>query len=585
MHIMIGKKRLCMILASFLFVFFLTSAAQAAEKSYDELFVYIGDSLMKAKSGDAKAISENMGLFESEWNAVKTDSELAHKVDERLLAVKNALEKDNNSEQIKQLLSSLSGSLVAYDAAQNPADKDKEKERLQALIPFIAEMEATIESGDAEKAKSQYQLLLNKWTEAEKIVREESIVSYGEIEKYMAFIRIAITKDPLDQERAKANLDALQGSVENFLSGNVKKANSSADYSLSDITQLLDRSEKSIEENNKNDAIQHLNEILTIWPMVEGDVSTRDSKLYSDIETKIPTAISLLDSKQVKKEEAQAIITDLNKRLLPLSHEISYSIWDASLILLREGLEALLIVATLLSFLKRVHQSDKQKWIWVGVAAGLAASIALSVIISFIFSQVSAATSREYLEGMIGIVAVVMMLTVGAWLHSKSNIHSWNRYIGDQMNQAIATGKLVSFALISFFSIFREGAETIIFYSGMAPYMGMKQLVIGIVIAIVILLVIGYIIIQYSVKMPITFFFKVATAIIYVLSFKILGVSLHALQVSQVLPTHMIYQIPLIEWIGLYPTLETTLPQIFFVILILLTSAWIKKKNSVGSTV
>ena len=72
-------------------------------------------------------------------------------------------------------------------------------------------------------------------------------------------------------------------------------------------------------KDNKNGAIQHLNEILTIWPMVEGDVSTRDSKLYSDIETKIPTAISLLDSKQVKKEEAQAIITDLNKRLLPLS--------------------------------------------------------------------------------------------------------------------------------------------------------------------------------------------------------------------------------------------------------------------------
>ena len=53
--------------------------------------------------------------------------------------------------------------------------------------------------------------------------------------------------------------------------------------------------------NNKNGAIQHLNEILTIWPMVEGEVSTRDSKLYSDIETKIPTAIGLLDSKQVKK--------------------------------------------------------------------------------------------------------------------------------------------------------------------------------------------------------------------------------------------------------------------------------------------
>ena len=134
MHLMIGKKRLGMILASFLFVFFLTSAAQAAEKNYDELFVYIGDSLMKAKSGDTKAISENMALFESEWNAVKTDSELAQKVDERLLDVKNALEKDNNSEQIKQLLSSLSGSLVAYDQRKIQPIKTRKKNGFKHLF-------------------------------------------------------------------------------------------------------------------------------------------------------------------------------------------------------------------------------------------------------------------------------------------------------------------------------------------------------------------------------------------------------------------------------------------------------------------
>ena len=217
-----------MILCQFsLFVLFLIGCSGSGE-NYDELFVYIGDSLMKAKSGDAKAISENMTLFETEWNTVKTDSELAQKVDEHLLAVKNALEKDNNSEQIKQLLSSLSGRLLHMMQRKIQLIKTRIKNGLQALIPFIDEMEATIESGDVEKAKSQYQLLLNKWTEAEKIVREESVVSYGEIEKYMAFIRIAITKDPLDQESAKANLNALQGSVENFLSGNVKKANSSA---------------------------------------------------------------------------------------------------------------------------------------------------------------------------------------------------------------------------------------------------------------------------------------------------------------------------------------------------------------------
>ena len=234
-----------------------------------------------------------------EWNAVKIDSEQADEVDQRLLDVKNALEKGHDMKQVKGKLSSLSESLVAYDTAQNPVDTDKDKKRLQALVPFIDEMKVTIQREDAQKAKTEYEQLLNKWTETEKVVREESVVSYGEIEKYMAFVRIAITKEPLDRESAIVNLDALQSSIENFLSGNVKKGND-VEYSLTDLVQLFEKSEKLIEEGNMNGAIQHLNEILTIWPMVEGDVSTRDGKLYSDIETKVPTAISLLDSKKVQ---------------------------------------------------------------------------------------------------------------------------------------------------------------------------------------------------------------------------------------------------------------------------------------------
>ena len=462
MHLLTDKNGLGRILAIILFLLLLTPTTQAAEKNYDDLFVYIGDSLMKVKSGEQQEISENMALFEIQWNTVKIDSKQADEVDQRLLDVKNALEKGHDMKQVKGKLSSLSESLVAYDTAQNPVDTDQDKKRLQSLVPFIDEMKVTIQREDAQTAQTEYQQLLNKWTETEKVVRDESVVSYGEIERYMAFVRIAITKEPLDRESAIVNLDALQSSIENFLSGNVKKGND-VEYSLTDLVQLFEKSEKLIEEGNMNGAIQHLNEILTIWPMVEGDVSTRDGKLYSDIETKVPTAISLLDSKKVQAEEAQSLISDLHKRLLPLTSETSYSIWDASLILLREGLEAILIVATLLSYLKRVNQSDKQKWIWVGVIAGLAASVGLSFIITFVFSQVTAASSREYLEGVIGILAVVMMITVGAWLHSKSNIHSWNRYMGDAMNQAIATGKLVSFALISF-SLFSVKEQKRLFF-------------------------------------------------------------------------------------------------------------------------
>ncbi|WP_286197732.1 hypothetical protein [Bacillus sp. ISL-34] len=83
------------------------------------------------------------------------------------------------------------------------------------------------------------------------------------------------------------------------------------------------------------------------------------------METKVPAAISLLQSKKVNADEAKGIVSDLNTRLLPLIDDTGYTTWDAALILLREGLEALLIVATLL-FPKENRASDKQKWIWTG---------------------------------------------------------------------------------------------------------------------------------------------------------------------------------------------------------------------------
>lgn len=550
-----------------------------AEDNHDELFIYIGDSLMKAKSGEKERIVSNMNEFEKEWQSTRKDSELAQVVDQQLLEVKHALKKEEDTQNLKPILSALSSAVIAYDLEQNPVDTSKHTDTVKQLLPFITELDQSIANQDFEKAKKDYQVLLNVWNkEVESIVREESVVSYGEIEKYMAFVRIGITQEPADQEKAVNNLDHLRTAIDNFLSGNVKKAEADS-FTLSDVTELLQASRQALKNDEKSTAIQKLNEILTIWPMVEGDVSTRDSKLYSDMETQVPTAISLLESKKAKTEEAQTIIEDLHERMLPLISETSYSTWDAALILLREGLEALLIVATLLAFLKKVNQGDKQKWIWAGVVAGLLASAILAIVINIVFSKITAASSREYIEGITGIAAVVMMVSVGAWLHSKANIKSWNRYINKQMTQAITTGSVISFAMVSFLSIFREGAETIIFYAGMSPYMSLQQLVTGIVLALVILVVAGVLIMRYSVKIPISVFFKAATVFIYLLAFKILGVSVHALQVSKTISIHTLHSFPFIDWIGLYPTVETLLPQLVLLLIILFTGITIKKRN------
>jgi high-affinity iron transporter len=318
--------------------------------------------------------------------------------------------------------------------------------------------------------------------------------------------------------------------------------------------------------------------------MVEGDVQTRDSKLYSDLETKIPTAISLLSSEKVDGAKAEEIVKDINSRLAPLISKTDYTLWDAALILLREGLEGLLIVATLLAFLKKMGQGAKQKWIWAGVGAGVLASALLAIVINIVFSRIVAASSREYIEGVTGVVAVIMMLTVGAWLHNKSSIGNWNKYINQQMEQAIARGSLISFALISFLSVFREGAETIIFYTGITPYISLQQLVLGVLLAVAILVIVGFAIIYYSVKIPIRFFFKAATILIYFLAFKILGISIHALQISNVLSTSTVHHLPFIDWIGLYPTWETTITQIFLIMVIVLLT-WMVRKRTVMSNI
>ncbi|WP_160723912.1 FTR1 family iron permease [Bacillus sp. USDA818B3_A] len=574
-------KRKTLLIVILLFSLFQIGLPVIAAENHDDLFVLIGDSLMKAKDGEQAVVEKNMKQFAAEWNSIKiADSKQAKKVDQELKEIQSLLANDSDGQEILSTnLSALSSALVQYDQEQNPQDNEKGKEKVKQLLPLIASMKESIEKGDTAQLKAQYQKIMNGWTASEKIVHDESIASYGNIEKYTALVRIAITQEPADLNKAKHNLDELKVEVENFLAGKGSKQ-VEGDYSLTDLAGLLSDAEKAISEKDYKGASEHLNEILTIWPMVEGDVQTRDSGLYSDIETKIPTAISQLNSQHVKADKASEIVKDLENRLEPLLSKTSYSLWDAALILLREGLEGLLVVATLIAFLKKMGQSAKQKWIWSGVVAGILASAILAVIINIVFSKFVAASSREYIEGITGVVAVVMMLTVGAWLHNKSSIGNWNKYINQQMQQAIAKGSLISFALISFLSVFREGAETIIFYTGITPYISLAELVIGICLALVLLVIAGFAIIHYSVKIPVRLFFRTATILIYFLAFKILGISIHALQISNILSTTTVERLPFIDWLGLYPTYETTLTQLLLLVIIFITSYLVKKGDS-----
>ncbi|MGZ6503340.1 MAG: FTR1 family iron permease, partial [Tumebacillaceae bacterium] len=353
--------------------------------------------------------------------------------------------------------------------------------------------------------------------------------------------------------------------------------------SVADLMQLLDQATKSLQANDASAAANTMQSFIQTWPSVEGQVSVKSPAAYTATETNMTQALQLLSSSTPDVQAATHVIAKLQDTLEPFAQSGDYTAFDAGMVLFREGLEALLVVSALLAFLNRTGNREKQSWIWGGIGAGLLVSAVLATVMTLFFSSITGGNNREMIEGVTGLVAVVMMFTVGVWLHSKSNGKAWNQYIQRQMGSALARGSLISLSLVSFLAIVREGAETIIFYLGMASSIDKSQLLLGIGGALVVLLILGFVIIRFSVRLPLKPFFIVASVFIYYIAFKFLGQSIHVLQIVDWIPAHTATAIPTIEWLGVYPTWETFGLQAVLLVLILGSVVWTNRKATMAA--
>ncbi|MED0666966.1 FTR1 family iron permease [Bacillus badius] len=555
-------------------------SAVQAEEDYGELFISVGDAMMKTKAEDWKAVETLIGQLNDDWKQVDPGkSKEAEKVDKALSKANKVLGK-HEKESMLEALSEVSHALIAFEKEQNPVDEKQQRLEVKtAFMPILADLKTAIEKEDGEAAYAQYQTFLAAWNRKESIVREQSIPYYGQIETQMGFLRIALLQDEKNFDQIKGIYNKLESAVTGFAAGKELKAENN-NYSLQTLVDLLGKADQSIDDNKPEEAVSVLQEFLTVWPSVEGDVRTRNGSLYTKLESDIPVIAGKLSSSDANVvKEQQKKIKEYKQAVDLLQEKKNYTMWDAALIMLREGLEALLVVAALIAFLRKANASQHQRWIWLGALAGVVMSIVAAIFINIAFSAATAGANREAIEGVTGILAVVMMIGVGVWLHQKSNMKAWNRYIEKQMGTALSTGSIISMAFVSFLSIFREGAETIIFYMGMAPSISTGKLLAGIVLALVILTVFAFLLIRYSTKIAVGPFFKIATILIYFLAFKILGVSIHALQLTGHIGTTQIQSLPIISWLGFYPTWETIAPQAVLLAIIAVTAIWIQKKE------
>ena len=387
---------------------------------------------------------------------------------------------------------------------------------------------------------------------------------YGKIETAMAMIRVGIENSPPNTAMMSEHLAILTKTLDSYNQGEeVQASPNEPKVDLAYGVGLLERGLDELSQGNLPNAQAHLGEFIQIWATIEGDVRTRDAKLYTDIESQIPIIMAKGDT------ASQANLKALIERLKVINPNARYSWVDAMLILLREGLEALLIVMALLTALTVANQPKGKKWVIAGVGAGLVASLVGAVALQQLFPAMTSGANREALEGVVGIFAVVMMIGVGAWLHSKSSVKAWNSYINKHMGVALSTGSMAGLFGLSFLSVFREGAETILFYAGILPSIAMSDFVMGIGVALMILAVVAVVMTKTSVKLPIPLLFKILTVMIYVLGFKILGVSISALQLTGHLPRDVLdfVAVPLL---GIYPSVQGVAVQGLYVVAVII---------------
>lgn len=231
------------------------------------------------------------------------------------------------------------------------------------------------------------------------------------------------------------------------------------------------------------------------------------------------------------------------------------------LIILREGLEAILVIGAIVAFLIKTGHRERLRSIWWGVAAALGASAVTAVVLATVLRALPA--TREVIEGLTMLVAVAVLFSVSYWLISKVEAAKWQRFIREKVDAALAGGGGRALTLVAFLAVYREGAETALFYQALFQEGSNTVLPIvgGIAVGAVILAVIFTLFHRYGVRIPLRPFFGVTSVLLYYMAFVFMGKGIRELQEGNVVPITVLPGWPHVDAMGIFPSVETLLGQ------------------------
>lgn len=308
---------------------------------------------------------------------------------------------------------------------------------------------------------------------------------------------------------------------------------------------------------------------------VEPALAAKNKPLFEEIESLMGAyrnAVVAADVSKAKANEArlQQLLGEAQEALGGAGDPLSTFI-GALTILLREGLEALLVVVAMIAFLKKADRRDVLPYVHAGWITALAAGGATWGVATYLVDLSGA--SREMTEGFSAIFAAVVLLSVGIWMHQKSMAGRWQAYVRDKLSSALNRSSALMLFTLAFVTVYREVFETVLFYAALWTEGNGKYMLAGLGSGIAILALVAVILLRSSSRLPISQFFKFSSALVAILATVLMGKGVAALQKVGVFASTPI-AIPRVDLIGLYPSVQSLLAQLLIVAVVVASIAY-----------
>lgn len=230
--------------------------------------------------------------------------------------------------------------------------------------------------------------------------------------------------------------------------------------------------------------------------------------------------------------------------------------FEALIIILREGLEAILIVAAIITYMVKTGHRDKVKTVYLWAGLAIVASIVTALIIDQAFA--ASKVSQEFLEGITMLLAAGVMLYVTNWILGKLDSQKWGKYIKGKMDDALTSKNTLALGLVSFLAVYREGFETVLFFKALTlGTTNITGVLSGLILGLIILGILFYLIVRVEKRLPLNIVFGITSALLFLLSLKFAGKGIHELQEAGIIGETALAIVPKIKDLGIYPTLET----------------------------